>query len=145
MALSSHQVQTSEISDMTTSSHPVASLPSSPTMIVQALRPQTPGASSNLSTFSSLSMTGRQKHDSFNLSGSVFLITSDGQIVSLPIPSENPCDPLNWTWKKRALALVLVGTFGYVGLVATQGASVVSSGLAKEFPYKVSGNCQLFD
>lgn len=96
-----------------------------------------PGAFLDLSTSPSLSITKRQKHDSFNMSGSVFLITSDGKTVSLPIPSQSPCDPLNWTWQKRAAALISVGIFAYSGLIATQGASVVSSGLAKEFPYEV--------
>ncbi|KAF2715747.1 MFS general substrate transporter [Pleomassaria siparia CBS 279.74] len=79
-------------------------------------------------------MNERNKHDSFILSGSVFLITSDGKTVSLPIPSESPYDPLNWTWQKRAIALISIGIFSYSGLVVTQGASVLSGGLATVFP-----------
>ncbi|KAF2183700.1 MFS general substrate transporter [Zopfia rhizophila CBS 207.26] len=81
-------------------------------------------------------MNERSKHDSFNLSGSVFLITSDGRTLNLPIPSESPCDPLNWSSKKRALALLSIGLYSYVGLVVTQGASLTAKGLAQEFPYE---------
>lgn len=136
IVLHSHPIQTSRITEhryMNTQSHPTLSIPKSPTMTGRYSNPTMPGASSTISTFSSLSMTERNKHDSFNMSGSVFLITSDGKTISLPIPSESSCDPLNWTWQKRAVALSTVGIFAYSALVVTQGASVVSSGLAKDF------------
>jgi hypothetical protein len=149
MALNSHPIQTSRTTgnpEMTMPSHPAVSMPNSPVMAGRYSKPTTPAASSTISTFSSLSMTERNKHDSFNMSGSVFLITSDGNIVSLPIPSENSRDPLNWTWQKRAIALSTVGIFSYSALILTQGASVVSSRLARELPPNVCCNfSHLFD
>jgi hypothetical protein len=121
-------------------SHPTVSILRSPIVAGRYSNPTMPGASSTISTFPSLSMTERNKHDSFNMSGSVFLITSDGKTVSLPIPSESSCDPLNWKWQKRAVALSTVGIFAYSALIVTQGASVVSSGLAKEFSPDVGCN-----
>lgn len=77
------------------------------------------------------------KRDSFDLSGSVYLVTSDGRILNLPIPSESPCDPLNWSSKKRALVLLAIGVFSFVGLALVQGASLMMNGLSAEFSVEV--------
>ena len=82
-------------------------------------------------------MNNRQKLDSFMLSGSVFLITSDGKTLSLPVPSQSPYDPLNWTWKKRTVALFPIVIFSLSCLVLTQGASLTYVGLSKEFSEEV--------
>ncbi|KAF2470825.1 MFS general substrate transporter [Lindgomyces ingoldianus] len=78
----------------------------------------------------------RLRPNSFELSGSVFLIAGDGKIVKLPIPSENPHDPLNWSWRKRGLSLLSAGLFAYIGTVLTQGASLALKGLEASFPLK---------
>lgn len=36
-----------------------------------------------------------------DIAGSVFLIASDGRLLSLPIPSDSPTDPLNFEKKRR--------------------------------------------
>lgn len=43
----------------------------------------------------------RSKRASMDIAGSVFLIASDGRLLSLPIPSESPSDPLNFERRRR--------------------------------------------
>lgn len=43
----------------------------------------------------------RSKRESMDIAGSVFLIASDGRLLSLPIPSESPSDPLNFERRRR--------------------------------------------
>ncbi|KAK2608154.1 hypothetical protein N8I77_006782 [Diaporthe amygdali] len=43
----------------------------------------------------------RSKRESMDIAGSVFLIASDGRLLSLPIPSESPSDPLNFERSRR--------------------------------------------
>jgi hypothetical protein len=43
----------------------------------------------------------RSKHQSMDIAGSVFLIASDGRLLSLPVPSDSPADPLNFEKKRR--------------------------------------------
>ena len=73
--------------------------------------------------------TIQSKHESCDFSGSVYLITSDGRILDLPIPSASPHDPLNWSLKRRALASFAIGFFSFVGLAV--------NGLQEEFSFKV--------
>ncbi|ORY14654.1 major facilitator superfamily domain-containing protein [Clohesyomyces aquaticus] len=70
------------------------------------------------------------------LSGSVFLITSDGKTLSLPVPSESPHDPLNWTVKKRVLPLIPVVIFSVTCLNVTQGSGLVVKGLIRDFRHE---------
>jgi hypothetical protein len=43
-----------------------------------------------------------------DIPGTVFLISSAGNILKLPIPSRSPRDPLNWTWPRRIGALLCI-------------------------------------
>lgn len=65
--------------------------------------------------------------------GSVYLITSDGRTLSLPIPSQSPCDPLNWSLWRKCLALGAMSFFTIVGLILAQGTSMFLSDLAVEY------------
>ncbi|PSN75480.1 MFS general substrate transporter [Corynespora cassiicola Philippines] len=78
-------------------------------------------------------MRERQQRDSSLISGSVYLITSNGTTISLPIPSESRHDPLNWTEKKRWLAFFVVSLGVYTGVSPLQGASLTLNGIAIEF------------
>ena len=71
-------------------------------------------------------------------SGTVFLITSDGKVLNLPIPSDSRHDPLNWNTRKRVLAFLSIGVFSWIGLVLPQGAGLAFNGLELEFASKVS-------
>ncbi|KAL9076457.1 MAG: hypothetical protein Q9157_003641 [Trypethelium eluteriae] len=71
-------------------------------------------------------------------SGTVFLISSDGKILNLPIPSDSRYDPLNWSTRKRALALLSIVVYSLVGLVLPQGAGLTTNGLQIEFAGKLT-------
>ncbi|PSN74375.1 MFS general substrate transporter [Corynespora cassiicola Philippines] len=86
-------------------------------------------------SLTSSSLSRSQKHESFDLSGSVFLITTNGQTLSLPIPSDSPADPLNWSRRKTGLAMFAVGLYSYAALIPAQAASLLYSGLRKDFSY----------
>jgi len=81
--------------------------------------------------------TIQSKHESCDFSGSVYLITSDGRILDLPIPSTSPHDPLNWSLKRRALSSFAIGFFSFVGLVAVLGPNLAMNGLQEEFGSRV--------
>jgi hypothetical protein len=70
---------------------------------------------------------------SFILSGSVFVITSDGRTLRLPIPSPSPSDPLNWSLQKPVSALASLFFFAIVGLTQMQGAGVLLVALEDEY------------
>lgn len=65
--------------------------------------------------------------------GSVFLITSDGRTLELPIPSQSPHDPLTWSHWKRTRALLAMSVFTVIGLVQVQGTSLLLDALEKEY------------
>ncbi|KAH6661198.1 major facilitator superfamily domain-containing protein [Truncatella angustata] len=44
------------------------------------------------------------KHASLDVPGSVFMISSAGNVLRLPIPSKSPRDPLAWSWARRIAA-----------------------------------------
>ncbi|KAF1922674.1 MFS general substrate transporter [Didymella exigua CBS 183.55] len=75
----------------------------------------------------------RRKHESYNLSGSIFLVTSSGKTLSLPVPSDSPADPLNWGRWKTAGAIISVAWFSIVSLTVVQAASMVYHGIMVEF------------
>lgn len=68
-----------------------------------------------------------------DLSGSVYIVSSDGKIIRLPIPSRSPRDPLNWGPMKRALAFLAVAWYSVVSLVLMQGASLLFAGIRTDF------------
>ncbi|KUJ06922.1 major facilitator superfamily transporter [Mollisia scopiformis] len=65
--------------------------------------------------------------------GSVFLITSDGRTLQLPIPSQSQHDPLTWSKWKRFRALCAISVFTVVGLVQVQGTSLLLDELEHEY------------
>jgi len=68
---------------------------------------------------------------------SVFLITSDGQTLRLPIPSQSPYDPLRWSLLKRSTVMGVISVFTVVGLVLVQGTSLLLSTLEMEYTKEV--------
>ncbi|RYP04532.1 hypothetical protein DL764_004394 [Monosporascus ibericus] len=64
------------------------------------------------------STSGQSKHDSGDFSGTVFLISSAGEILKLPIPSPSPRDPLNWSGKRRAAAVACLMAFSAVSIAS---------------------------
>ncbi|KAF8849286.1 hypothetical protein BDZ45DRAFT_680607 [Acephala macrosclerotiorum] len=52
--------------------------------------------------------------------GTVRLFDSNGQIRKIPIPYNDPRDPLSWSTWKRAVVLVSLCVFGSAGFGAVQ-------------------------
>ncbi|KAH6644801.1 major facilitator superfamily domain-containing protein [Boeremia exigua] len=90
------------------------------------------GHSSGLSAHSSTA-TIRRKHESYNLSGSIFLVTASGKTLNLPVPSDSPNDPLNWSRWKTAGAIAAIAWYSIVSLTVVQAASMVYHGILVEF------------
>ena len=70
---------------------------------------------------------------STDLSGSVFLISSDGDILKLPMPSNSPRDPLNWSKKRRFLAINCLTIFAGLGLTIVEAPSLLFLKFYAEF------------
>jgi hypothetical protein len=84
----------------------------------------------------------RRKHESYTLSGSVFLIGGNGQKVKLPAPSDSPADPLSWGQWKRAGVFVAVSWFSIVALAVAQAAGLFLGVISRDFKVDVcSGTC----
>lgn len=81
---------------------------------------------------------GRSKHQSMDFSGSVFLIASNGHILSLPIPSESPRDPLNWVKARRNLILAILLLYGAVAIFLVQTPGILYTAFMSEFKEEVS-------
>ncbi|KAK1986947.1 major facilitator superfamily transporter [Colletotrichum cereale] len=70
---------------------------------------------------------------SAELSGSIYLISSDGQTLKLPMTSKSPHDPLSWSLPTRMLAMGVVILYSVVSIMETQAASLMYPSLAAEF------------
>lgn len=79
----------------------------------------------------------RRKRESYNLSGSTFLVTSSGKTLKLPVPSDSPADPLNWGRWKTIGAIVAVSCYSIVSLTVAQAASLLFHGILLEFDGQV--------
>lgn len=80
---------------------------------------------------------GRSKHQSMDFSGSVFLIASNGHVLSLPIPSESQNDPLNWVKTRRLLIFTILLLYGAVALFAIQTPGVLYTAFVSSFKKEV--------
>ncbi|TLD30354.1 hypothetical protein PspLS_01917 [Pyricularia sp. CBS 133598] len=65
--------------------------------------------------------------------GSVFLVAEDGTLLSLPIPSNSPDDPLSWSQRRRCLAIVILVLFGIFGMAIQQFPSLLFVAFEQEF------------
>lgn len=72
-----------------------------------------------------------------DLSGSVYLVSGDGKIISLPMPSRPPRDPLNWGRNRRVLAFLPVLWYQIVCLVLVQATSSLFIGVQQKFSSEV--------
>ncbi|KAK1573870.1 major facilitator superfamily transporter [Colletotrichum navitas] len=68
-----------------------------------------------------------------DLSGSVYLITSDGQTLKLPMPSDSLYDPLSWGLPRRFIAMGVLILYSIVSVMETQAASLMYPSFAAEF------------
>jgi len=79
----------------------------------------------------------RSKYESGDFSGSVFIISSDGEILNLPIPTKSAQDPLNWTKMKRARAFIALCIFSITGHIIVQGPAYLFVPLREQFSKEV--------
>lgn len=82
------------------------------------------------------------KHQSVT-QGSVYLITSDGRTLDLPIASPSPCDPLNWSSTRKWSALAAMALFNIVASATVQVTSLMLVELGQEYPEKVCISARL--
>ena len=83
------------------------------------------------------SMSGRSKRESYNLSGSTFLVTASDMTLKLPIPSNSDLDPLNWSRRKAAGAILAVAWYFVTASTVVQAPSLILPGIASEFGRQV--------
>ena len=79
----------------------------------------------------------RHNRESYMLSGSIFLITSSGKTLNLPVPSSSPADPLNWSMWKTTGAVAAIALNSVVSLTVVQAASLLYQGIMAEFGKQV--------
>ncbi|RYP14828.1 hypothetical protein DL765_006129 [Monosporascus sp. GIB2] len=84
------------------------------------------------------SLSKQSKHVSGDFSGNVFLISSGGEILQLPMPSPSPRDPLNWSCKQRAAAGACLMAFSAVSMYAIQVTSILYDFVFRAFSPTVS-------
>jgi hypothetical protein len=89
--------------------------------------------------------TIRRKHESYTLSGSVFLIAGNGQTVKLPAPSDSPADPLSWGRWKRAGVFLAVLWFSVVALVVAQAGGLFLGAISRDLMVDVCSAPTLTD
>ncbi|TLS30320.1 hypothetical protein PpBr36_03777, partial [Pyricularia pennisetigena] len=65
--------------------------------------------------------------------GSVFLVAEDGTLLSLPIPSNSPDDPLSWSLRRRCLALSILVLYGTFAMAIQQFPGLLFVAFEKEF------------
>ncbi|KAH7139902.1 major facilitator superfamily transporter, partial [Dactylonectria estremocensis] len=78
------------------------------------------------------------RRDSLDLPGSVFLISGDGRILRLPMPSSSPSDPLSWSPAKRFTALGALVLYSIVAMLSVQAASLMYKPLSEEFGEEIT-------
>ncbi|EJT72450.1 hypothetical protein GGTG_09316 [Gaeumannomyces tritici R3-111a-1] len=67
-----------------------------------------------------------------NSPGSVYLVSGDGHLLSLPIPSSSPHDPLGWSLLKRCRIISLITAMAAIGVAVQQFPSLIVRALIKE-------------
>jgi hypothetical protein len=77
------------------------------------------------------------KRESYDLSGTTYLVTNDGRTLKLPIASESKVDPLNWSGRKTAGAFFAIVLFSAVNLTAAQAAGVMLNSIQATFEHEV--------
>lgn len=80
----------------------------------------------------------RRKHESYTLTGSVFLVAGNGKTLKLPAPSSSPADPLGWSRWKRAGVALTVSLFSIVSLAVAQAAGLFLRIISREFDTDVA-------
>ncbi|KAH6695756.1 major facilitator superfamily domain-containing protein [Plectosphaerella plurivora] len=76
-----------------------------------------------------------------DIPGSVFLISSAGDVLKLPIPSESPVDPLNWSWPRRIGALLTIILTSSITLFEVKMSALLMVPFQLDFASEVCRRC----
>ena len=79
----------------------------------------------------------RPKYESVDFSGSVFIVSSEGEVLKLPIPTKSAQDPLNWSKWKQARAFLALYIFAISADVLAQGSSYLVDQFRDDFSIPV--------
>ncbi|KAF3763350.1 hypothetical protein M406DRAFT_340946 [Cryphonectria parasitica EP155] len=71
-----------------------------------------------------------------DLAGSVFLIASNGRMLSLPIASESPNDPLSWAKRRRIFIVVILLLHSALSMFLIETPGNLYKAFAKDFDEK---------
>lgn len=104
----------------------------------KSIRPSTSGALTSTATEGTSSTGGRSKYMSMDFAGSVYLISSDGRMLSLPIPSDSPDDPLTWSLARRLLIFTILTVFSALSMFLIQMPGSLYTAFSKDFTEEVS-------
>lgn len=105
--------------------------------LVYSTEPNNDDDGNDSSNRSVSSMSDRRKRESYDLSGSTYLVTASGITLKLPIPSDSDLDPLNWGRWKAAGAMFAIAWYFVAASTAIQAPSVILPGVAREFGAQV--------
>jgi hypothetical protein len=72
-------------------------------------------------------------------SGSVQLYSSNGGLRLIPIPTDDPCDPLTWPTWKRYLVLTTLAVYGTAGFGGVQSTPLYFSLLIPQYLQQTRG------
>ncbi|EMD93147.1 hypothetical protein COCC4DRAFT_206258 [Bipolaris maydis ATCC 48331] len=76
------------------------------------------------------------KRESYNMTGTTFLVTNDGRTLKLPVASESKADPLNWSGLKTAGAFFAIVFYSAVCLTVAQAPAVMLDSIQNTFKHE---------
>jgi hypothetical protein len=71
--------------------------------------------------------------------GTVRLFGDDGRVRKIPIPSDDPVDPLTWPSWRRSIVLLSLCVFGTVGFGVIQSTPLFFSQIIQEYEHETRG------
>ena len=74
-----------------------------------------------------------------HVEGTVRLFDSNGHIRKIPIPSDDPADPLSWSGWKRCLVLLSLCIYGIAGFGVVQSTPLFFSQIIQEYERETRG------
>lgn len=84
-----------------------------------------------------LPLPSKTDNNIFDVPGSVFFVSSNGQVLKLPIPSTSERDPLAWSWGKRIAAFTALQFYSVVACLEINLPGVLMGALCDEFSTEV--------
>jgi hypothetical protein len=78
------------------------------------------------------------------IEGTVRLFDSEGNIRKVPVPSNDPADPLNWSSWKRCLVLMSLSVFGVAGFGVIQSTPLFFGQIIAEYERETRGVREMY-